>query len=128
MSEKTREAWVVWINADGTEGRGPMEPRHVCAAEATAHRRAHGADVQGSDAPVSKVALRLEPVQGAYGPAHAWFGPVAIEAPTEEDRRIQARLDAEAAKARARDAAIERARALGLSDEDIAALREEATA
>ena len=103
-----QEAWVVWINTDLTEGRGVLQPRHVCRNEATAVRLARGADVQGCNARVKMEWL----TRGKDG---IWCGPVAIVEPTPEDEAAELRIGQ-------RRAALRKAKQAGLTDEDIAAL------
>ena len=103
-----REAWMVEVNTDLTEGRGYQVPLYICDKEGTARRLAKKADVQGTDAPVR--AVKLLKVDGC------WYGPVRTRPETKEDAHAQKLLDA-------KREVMERARAAGLSDEDIAALR-----
>lgn len=108
MNQKTKKAWVVWINSDLTEGRGFNVPLAVCDLEATARRLAHKASTQGSDGTVECV--ELQQVDGH------WYGPVVLTPPTREDKKRQAQLDAA-------HAAEEKARSAGLTPEDIAAIK-----
>ncbi len=111
--ERLKEyAWVVWINTDLTEGRGAELPRHVCRLEATARRLASRAGVQGSDARVTREKVGLLPMNG-YG--NTYYGPVALTEPTPEDTAEETRIER-------RQAALEKARAAGLTNEDLAAL------
>jgi len=103
-----QEAWVVWVNTDLTEGRGTEQPRFVCRSEGTARRLARGAGVQGTDARVT-----LEWVIRAKD--GGWVGPVVIIEPTREDEAAELRIGQ-------RRAALRKATAAGLTDEDIAAL------
>lgn len=103
-----KEAWAVIVNTDLTEGRGSAYVKHICDIEATAVRLAKGADVQGSNGQVSPVTLEKK--------NSTWFGPVRTEKPTDPDKKYQLVIDAK------RDAEI-KARSLGLTDEDLAALR-----
>lgn len=109
MSEK-RTVWVVYTNTDRTEGRGHDVPIAVCAAEATALRLARKQYVQGSDGPVRT--MELVKIDGK------WYAPSAainvVEA-SREDVAAQAAIDA-------RRAAVEKAKAAGLSDADLLAL------
>ena len=103
-----REAWMVEVNTDLTEGRGYQVPLHICDKEATARRLGKKADVQGMDAKTHPVKL--------IKVGSCWYGPVQIRPETKEDAHAQKLLDA-------KREVVERARAAGLSDEDIAALR-----
>lgn len=102
--------WAVYTNDDLTEGRGRQYVEHFCKAEATAYRLAKGRYVQGSDCPVKPVSALL--VDGKY------FLPTSIiniVNPTTGDEARQRLIDA-------RKLAVEKAKALGLTDEEIAAL------
>jgi len=110
MTEK-RTVFVAYTNTDCNEGRGQDIPIAVCAAEATAVRLASRRYVQGSDGPVRK--MDLVKIDGK------WYVPVEavhIVEPTREDIANQAARDA-------RRAAIEKAKAAGLTDEDLLAMR-----
>lgn len=104
--------WAVYTNDDLTEGRGRQFVKHFCKTQATANRLGKRGYVQGTDCPVEPVeAICLE---GKY------FLPTSmlnIVQPTAEDDAAQRRLDA-------RKLALEKAKALGLSDEEIAALKD----
>lgn len=112
------DVWMVERNSDGTEGRGQQLVKALCEKEATARRLANGCDVQGSDGHVTRVPI----FQLKDGP---WFnyGPVTIVSPTREDIAEQVRLDADAAARERYAQAVERAKLLGLSDEDLAVLQ-----
>ena len=103
-----RTAWVVYTNTDLTKGRGWQFPLHVCDKEATAIRLAHKAGVMGTDAEVRETTLVC--VKGE------WFGPVKINQSTKEDDRMQKVLED-------RRSIVAKARAVGLSEEDIRLLR-----
>lgn len=105
---ETREAWAVIVNTDLTEGRGSVYVKHICDLEATAVRLAKGADVQGSDGRVSRITLEKKNA--------TWLGPVNTKKPTDQDKKYQLVIDAK------RDAE-NKARSLGLTDDDLAALR-----
>jgi hypothetical protein len=112
---KERTVYTVWTNQDLTEGRGYEYPLAVCETESTARRLGKGRYVQGSDCRVTETTLFLVD--------HKWYGPVAVTPPTKEDIAAEVKLQAAKAAAAAKLAAIDKARALGLSDEDIAALK-----
>ena len=105
---ETREAFAVTVNTDLTEGRGRQYIKHICETEATAVRLAKGADGQGTNGTVMSVTLEKK---GA-----AWFGPVNMVPASKEDDRAQMVIDA-------KREAEEKARSLGLTDDDLAALR-----
>jgi hypothetical protein len=103
--------WAVKTNSDLTEGRGREYVAHFCRTLATANRLAKGAYVQGSDAPVVPVKLLI--LDGVHVLPSSI---IKIEEPAEEDKHQQAQLDKF-------NAAVFKAKDLGLSDEDIATLR-----
>lgn len=103
-----QELHAVWTNTDTTEGRGMEYPFAICLEEATALRLAIGKGVQGSLAPVSKVKVFR---------FNNWIhAPVRVHQPTSEDLATQKKMDDA-------NAVIAKARAAGLTDEDIKALR-----
>jgi len=109
MNDK-RTVWVAYTNTDCTEGRGHDVPIAVCAAEATALRLARKRYVQGSDGPVRT--MELVEIDGKwYVPSNA----IAVLEPTREDIAAQAAIDA-------RRAAVEKAKAAGLTDADLLAI------
>ncbi len=104
----TQEVWVAWTNADRTEGRGMEMVLAVCKEKATALRLGKGGGVQGLDCLVSKeTALRYK---------GKWLVPGRIQAPSKEDKRVQERLDRETIL-------VQKAKAAGLTDEDLNLLR-----
>lgn len=111
MSTEERTLWVAYTNTDLTEGRGQQVPKHVCEMEATARRLAKGISVMGSDGEVCPVKLLVHD-RKLYAP----YSLVRAVPPTPEDQRAQAKADA-------KEAAIAKAKAAGLSDADIKALR-----
>lgn len=104
----TRYAWAVFSNTDRTEGRGREYITCICDVAATAMRKAKGAGVQGMDADVRKIELVKH--------NNKWYGPVNIESPTHADIDAQVRIEI-------KNAALEKAKNLGLTDQDIAALK-----
>lgn len=108
MSDKV---YVVFTNTDLTEGRGRQVPLYVCKRYTTAVRMSKKKGVMGSDAEVHEVTCK--DIEGQlYMPINC----VDIYLPTredvvEDDKRIR------------REQAIARAIALGLSKEDIEALK-----
>lgn len=106
-----RLVYVAMTNTDLTEGRGWQIPLAVCEAEATAIRLAKKAYVMGTDAPVEAVRLLLHDGK--------WYAPISIvriHPPTQDDTRAQKALNEHRE-------ALEKAKAAGLTDEDIEALR-----
>ena len=108
----TKTVWVAYTNTDCTEGRGKDVPIAVCAAEATALRLARKKYVQGSDGPVRPMEL-LQLDGKWYVPSAA----ISVVDPTREDMAAQTAIDA-------RRNAVAKAKAAGLTDADLLALRE----
>ena len=109
MSE-TLTLWAVYTNDDLTEGRGREFVKHFCKEEATAKRLAKRGYVQGTDCPVKPVEALC--ADGKY------FLPTSmlnIIQPTAEDEASKRLIDA-------RKLAMEKAKSLGLTDDEIAAL------
>jgi hypothetical protein len=108
MTTETKETlWAVYTNSDLTEGRGRQFVKHFCRLKATAIRLAKRGYVQGSDCPVEPVeVLNLD------GKRVLPASLLNVEAPTREDEAAEVRLQA-------RDAALQKAREAGLSDEEI---------
>lgn len=109
MTEK-RTVWIAYTNTDCTEGRGRDVPIAVCATEATAIRLARKKYVQGSNGPVRT--MELVKIDGK------WYAPSAVidvVEPTREDVAAQAAIDA-------KRVALEKAKAAGLTDDDLRAL------
>jgi len=106
--QESKPVWVALTNTDLTEGRGHLFPCAVCDSPTTAMRLGRGRSVQGSDCTVVRaIAVRVN---------NAWLAPCVIEPETEKD--AQARLRMEAA-----EAAEAKARAHGLTDAEIRALK-----
>lgn len=112
----TKPGWIVWTNEDLTEGRGGRYVKALCRLEATARRLAKGGYVQGVDCPITPVQGRL--IDGE------WYFPGALMAPSRADEADELILQQGRQKAAEKAAAIERAKALGLSADDIRALSE----
>lgn len=106
--EDTKKVWAVISNTDKTEGRGRQYIICLCDMYATALRKSHKAGVQGMDADVISVELLRH--------KNTWYGPVTIEEPTSEDIKHQHSIDI-------KEKAVEKAKSLGLTDEDITILR-----
>jgi len=110
MSEDTI-LWAVYTNSDLTEGRGRQYVKHFCRTEATAKRLAKREYVQGTDCPVEPVKVLF--LDGKHVlPANM----IHVVEPTDEDLRAQERISAHRI-------ALEKAKTLGLSDDDIKAIR-----
>lgn len=105
--EAVTHVWVAWTNTDRTEGRGWQVPLHVAESPETAARLGHKGSVMGCDCEVTKeIAVRVD---------GKWLVPGRIAPESRED--VAARE-----KREARETAIAKARAAGLSDADIASL------
>lgn len=115
--------YVVWTNTDLTEGRGSEYPLAICETLSTAKRLAKGKYVMGSDCRVNEVTLYQTKLseRGFYH----WFGPVRIIEPSVEDLEKEDFLREQKEKKEKRDIVLEKARVLGLSDEEIKVLQNE---
>jgi len=102
-----KTVWVAWTNTDRTEGKGREIPCCVAATKETAERLGHARGVMGSDCDVTpELAVKI---------GNRWLVPGVIEQETESDKRLRLRRES-------RDAAVARAKAAGLSVEDIKAI------
>ena len=118
----TMTGYVVWTNTDLTEGRGLEYPLAICETLSTAKRLAKGKYVQGTDCSVTENTLyRIK--TGPHGFYH-WFGPVRIIEPSKEDLEKEAFLKEQKEKEAARNVILEKARVLGLTDEEIKVLQD----
>jgi hypothetical protein len=111
---KHKTVYAVWTNEDLTEGRGREYIQYFCELKATAMRKAKRNYVMGSDSRVTEQTLFQTGLQ--------WFGPVRILPPSMEDLKIEEKIMAESKAKSAKEAAIAKAKLLGLSDEDLKAL------
>ena len=103
-----KKVWVSWINTDLTEGRGRQIPLCVCESKATSIRMGRKKNVQGCNAEIrGAIAVKYE---------GKWLGPCNIISPSSEDK-------IEDAKENNYQIAKEKAKKLGLSEEDISALK-----
>lgn len=107
--------WIAFSNTDCNEGRGVIYPLHVCATEATAIRMGKKKYIQGTDCPVKEGTALL--FDGSL------YIPGKIHSSTREDEAAQKLIDEASAKLEAKRLAIEKAKALGLSEDDIEALK-----
>lgn len=110
-NESTKTLYVVYTNTDLTEGRGKEYPIHYCELEATANRLSKRKYVQGSDAPIQKVAVIS--IDGCW---YLSTKLLNIEAPTQEDKKEQLKIDT-------LKAVVEKAKAAGLTFEEINILK-----
>lgn len=102
--------WAAYTNTDRNEGRGHDVPIAICSTKATALRLARNQYVQGSDGPVR--AVEMVKIDGR------WYAPrtaITVVEPTREDIAAQDAIDA-------KQKAIEKAKAAGLTDDDLLAL------
>lgn len=107
MSEQKQHGWAVLVNSDLTEGRGVERIKCICELEATARRLSRQASTQGTDGTVWPVELLHH--NGRT------YGPIDLTLATEQDVKAQQALDR-------RYALVEKAKALGMSDDEIAEL------
>ena len=123
MFSTTMTGYVVWTNTDLTEGRGSEYPLAICDTLSTAKRLAKGKYAQGTDCSVTENTLyRIK--TGPHGFYH-WFGPVRIIEPSKEDLEKEDFLREQKEKKEKRDIVLEKARVLGLTDEEIKVLQNE---
>lgn len=107
MSQEKKMLWAVRTNTDLTEGRGRQYVLHFCEIEATANRLAKGGYVQGCDCPVDQVEVLVLDGQHVLP-----VSLINVVKPSREDEAVEARLIA-------RRAALEKAKAAGLSEDEI---------
>jgi len=112
---KQQTVYAVWTNTDLTEGRGREYVEYLCEKKSTALRKAKKNYVMGTDSRITEEVL--------FNAGRGWYGPVRVIEPSKEDLQVEERLTAEAKAKAAKEAAIEKAKSLGLSDADIAALK-----
>lgn len=109
------KVYAVYTNTDCTEGRGHEYVLYFCQSLSTAIRLGRGRYVQGSDCPVHEVTgYRIN--DKLYVTGNRIEQPNAND--IVEDRAREAKEQAQVAK----DAAIAKARTLGLSEDEIAAI------
>jgi hypothetical protein len=119
----TKEIFAVWTNIDLTEGRGNEYVRAFCELESTAKRYAKGAYVMGTDCRITKetfLKLGTEKVNAVWYAPH---GLSMLADATKEDIKLEEKLKAEREANMRREKVLDKARALGLTDTDIATLR-----
>ena len=112
---KQRTVYAVWTNTDLTEGRGREYVQYLCEKKSTALRKASRNYVMGSDSRVTEVKL--------FNSGSGWYGPVNVLEPSREDLMAEAQLEAEMKAQQAKEDAIAKAKSLGLTEDDIKALR-----
>lgn len=105
---ETKDVWLVISNTDLNEGRGSDFVASVCESQATAMRIGERGYVQGSKCPIRKgIGVKIK---------NTWYYPSEIEPMTKDDKNKQRLIDA-------KEAAYEKAKSAGLSDDEIAMLR-----
>jgi hypothetical protein len=112
---KQRTVYAVWTNTDLTEGRGREYVEYLCEKKSTALRKAKKNYVMGTDSRITEVKL--------FNSGSGWYGPVNVIEPSSEDMKAEAQLEAEQRAKDAKEAAIAKAKELGLTEADIKALR-----
>lgn len=112
---KEQTVYAVWTNTDLTEGRGREYVQYLCEKKSTALRRAKKNYVMGTDSRVTEEKI--------FQSGYQWYGPVRIIEPSREDLQAEEQLIAAEKAKTAKEAAIAKAKSLGLSDADIKALK-----
>ena len=107
MKPEKIKVWYVIGNTDNTEGRGRNIVLHTCMSKATASRLSRKKGVMGSDAHIEEGC--------AFKDNNSYYGKVYIEQPTSEDIALQGAM-------KAMEELVNKAKDLGLSDQDIAKL------
>ena len=120
---ETKKVFVVIKNSDLTEGRGHRVIECFCEKQATARRKAAGIDVQGSDGIISEITV-YKPEKEDIKWRNWWYGPVSIELPSKVDLKEQQKIDEYNLRLSVAKKALERAKELGLTDEEINALQQ----
>jgi hypothetical protein len=119
--EDVKEAFVVSINSDLTEGKGYRVVEAICEIETTAIRLAKGADVQGTDGSVEKILLYHPEKENIHWRTW-WYGPINLVRPNLADKEMQKSIHEARAKTSAARRAVAKARELGLTDAEIQAI------
>lgn len=110
-----QEVFAVYTNTDLTEGRGWEYPLALCALESTAKRLGRKNYVMGTDCPIQTEKL--------YYIHNKWYGPVAVDYGNREEMEEEETLRKQRQIAKAKNLAIEKAKKLGLTEEEIKALK-----
>lgn len=109
-----KDVYVVWTNTDLNEGRGQEYPFKICEEKATARRFAKGNDVQGTDCRISKAKVcKINGLNDDNAVKFWYLGPVIIERPTTEDKKVQQQIDEY-------ETVMQKAMDSGMTEEDIA--------
>ncbi len=109
-----KRAYAVTNNTDCTEGRGYEYTMAVCEAKATAIRKGKKNYIQGSDCPIHEVKVYLI--------GNCWYIPMDPVSPTKEDSEAELIIQAEDLKRQKIQSVLEKAKLLGLSDEELTLL------
>jgi len=109
-----RKVWVVTTNTDCTEGRGTEYVKAVCELEATARRLAKGGYIQGTDCPITTKTMLFHEGE--------WYAPAVLTRPTADDEKEEIKLKARRELQKERQAIIQKARDLGLTDGELTIL------
>lgn len=116
---KKEPVFVVMTNTDLTEGWGEEYPLAVTRLMSTAKRLGYGKDVQGSNCRVMESFSLTVMVNGITNT----LVPDRIISPTEEDIAEDNIEKEKLACIEKKEKALKKAKEMGLSDDDIAALR-----
>jgi hypothetical protein len=110
-----KRIYAVWTNTDLTEGRGREYVQYHCENESTARRLAKKNYVMGTDGRVT--------VEKMFYLNGRWYAPAPnIVQPSREDEIENRRIEAERKAAEAKAAALAKAKELGMTEADLAAL------
>lgn len=105
--EDVKDVYVAWSNTDLTEGRGYAVVAAVAESYEAAVRLGRKGSVMGSDCEVTK--------EKGFKIGGQWLIPGLIHKETKEDTALRVKREA-------RESAMAKAKAAGMSDADIAAL------
>lgn len=114
---ETKKMYAPMTNSDRNEGRGYQYAVAVCKSPITAKRVGRGLGVQGCDCEVEEVLM----IKVDCDPRPRWFiGSEAVDIleMTQEDKEVEKLEKMQAAHY----AALEKARKLGLSEDDLVAI------
>lgn len=116
--QEIKDIFVVWTNTDLTEGRGYEYVQYCCEIEATAQRLAKKNYVQGSDSRYNKTK--------AFKINNTWHYPsTRLVPPNSEDQRKEKQLAEARILEEKKKAILDKAKNLGLSQEEINLLQGE---
>lgn len=108
MFHGAKTAYAVIGNTDLTEGRGDLLVKAICELPVTANRLGRGGFVQGTACPIDEVLV--------FRYKGRMYGPVSITPPSKDDEASQKRADAKAA-------VLAKARASGLTEDELKLLQ-----